>query len=380
MHTPDLISRFRSKFGYAPTFIARAPGRVNLIGEHTDYNAGFVLPMAIDRDVVFVGAARTDHVVRVDSANFDQLVAFSLDSITHAEKFLWNNYVRGVADVLQKAGHTLGGFDAVMYGTVPIASGLSSSAATEMAAMKAFDAVNATQLTGVQQAQLAQKAEIEFMGVNCGIMDQFISSLGKRGQALFIDCRALTHELVPMPSGVSVLVADTQAPRTLASSAYNERVRECAEAAKILGVNSLRDASVSQFENQKDKMPALIAKRAAHVIYENQRVLDAVAALRANAVAGFGALMNASHDSLRDLYAVSSKELDAVVDIARGMPGVLGARMTGAGFGGCAIALVRDENVDALKEAVERQYPIKTKRTPKVYVCVPSDGASFAPL
>ena len=384
MNATDLAVRFQAQFGRAPTFVARAPGRVNLIGEHTDYNDGFVLPMAIDRDVIFVGAARPDPQVRIHSTNFNQTVEFALDAVAHSDTHPWSNYVRGIADVLQKAGHSLSGFDAMMYGDVPIASGLSSSAASEMASIKAFEAAAESQspltLDGVKEAQLAQRAEIDFVGVNCGIMDQFISSLGKQGQALFIDCRSLEYELVPMPAGITVLVVDTQAPRTLAGSAYNERVRECAEACKLLGVISLRDVSVSQFEDQRAKLPMLIANRAAHIVYENQRVLDAVAALRANDVAALGQLMLQSHNSLRDLYEVSSKELDAVVEIAQAMPGVLGARMTGAGFGGCAIALVKDENAAALKAAVEREYPIKTNRTPKVYACVPSNGASWGPL
>ena len=388
MNVSDLAVRFQTQFGRAPAFIARAPGRVNLIGEHTDYNDGFVLPMAIDRDVTLVGAPRDDNRVRVDSSNFNQVVEFDLGNLARDDAQPWSNYIRGVADVLQKAGHTLRGFDASMFGDVPIASGLSSSAATEMASVKAFEAAaaQATQqpdalgLDGVKEAQFAQRAEIDFVGVNCGIMDQFISSLGKQGQALFIDCRSLQYELVPMPAGITVLVVDTQAPRTLAGSAYNERVRECAEACRTLGVNSLRDVSVGQFEAQRARLPELIAKRAAHVVYENQRVLDAVAALRANDVAALGQLMYQSHESLRDLYEVSSAALDAVVDIAKAEPGVLGARMTGAGFGGCAIALVKQENAAALKATVEREYPLRTHRTPKVYASVPSDGANWQPL
>ena len=377
MNTSELITHFRTQFGTAPSFVARAPGRVNLIGEHTDYNGGFVLPMAIDRDVTFVGVPRTDRVVRVHSANFNQVSEFSLDKIERSHDHEWSNYVRGVADVLQKAGHTLHGFDAVMFGNVPIASGLSSSAATEMATIEAFNAVGALHIDGVREARFAQQAENQFVGVNCGIMDQFISSLGQQGQALFIDCRSLDYKLVPMPTGITVLVVDTQAPRTLAGSAYNERRAQCEEAARIFGVELLRDVSVSDFERRKGELTPLVAQRAAHIVYENQRVLDAVQALRNGAVATFGQLMNQSHDSLRDLYAVSSKELDAVVDIARAMPGVLGARMTGAGFGGCAIAFVETRHVATLQAAIEREYPIKTNRIPKVYACVPSDGAGW---
>ena len=382
MNQPQLIDRFQAKFGYAPTFIARAPGRVNLIGEHTDYNDGFVLPMAIDRAVTIIGAPRTDRNVRLDSANFDAINEFSLDqqpletSIIHP----WSNYVRGVADAMHKAGLTLTGFDGVLWGDIPISSGLSSSAATEMATTRAFAAAANQPVDGVQAAQLGQRAEIDFVGVNCGIMDQFISSLGKAGYALFIDCRSLAYDLVALPPGVTVLVVDTKAPRTLAGSAYNERVRECAAGAAALGLKSLRDVSVAEFERQRAKLPDLIARRCAHVVYENQRVLDAVQAARAGDAAVLGQLMNQSHDSLRDLYSVSSAELDAVVEIARAHPGVHGARMTGAGFGGCAIAMVETTHAAELHAVMARDYPARTGRTPSIYACVPSAGASWSPL
>ncbi len=385
MDITELIARFTHAFGRRPTFVARAPGRVNLIGEHTDYNDGFVLPMAIDRDVTIVGAPRDDGVVRLHSANFGDETHFALDHIARATDGAWSNYARGVADVLQRAGLALHGFDGVIHGEVPIGSGLSSSAAIEMATLMAFAAAGAVgpaplNLDGPQAARLAQRAENEFVGVNCGIMDQFISSLGKAGRALFIDCRSLAYEFVPMPTGVTVLVVDTSAPRSLAASAYNERRAQCEQAAHVLGVRALRDVSVETFERRRSELPDPIARRAAHVVHENQRVLEAVAALRANDVATFGRLMNHSHDSLRDLYGVSSKELDAVVEIARSVPGVYGARMTGAGFGGCAIALVDDAQVAELTQAVEREYPRRTGREPKIYVCTASEGAGWRSL
>ncbi|MCS6849083.1 MAG: galactokinase [Anaerolineae bacterium] len=385
MNVTELVAHFEQAFGRQPAFVARAPGRVNLIGEHTDYNDGFVLPMAIDRDVTIVGAPRDDRVVRLRSANFGDEAGFALERIEKAHDGAWSNYARGVAHVLQQAGFALRGFDGVIYGEVPIGSGLSSSAAIEMATLMAFTAAGADgsaplALAGAQAARLAQRAENEFVGVNCGIMDQFISSLGKAGHALFIDCRSLAYELTPMPRGVTVLVVDTSAPRSLAASAYNERRAQCEQAARTLGAPALRDVSVETFEQRRSELPDLIARRAAHVIYENQRVLDAVAALRANDVAMFGRLMNQSHDSLRDWYEVSSKELDAVVEIARGVPGVYGARMTGAGFGGCAIALVDDAQAGALAQAIACDYPRRTGREPKVYACVASDGASWSTL
>jgi galactokinase len=381
MDIADLISRFNRAFAQAPAFVARAPGRVNLIGEHTDYNGGFVLPMAIDRDVTIVGAPRDDRTVRLHSANFDDDVAFALDHIDKLTKNTWSNYSRGVADVLQKSGRDLNGFSGVLYGNVPIGSGLSSSAATEMSTVMAFAAATPSlNVDGVTAAKLSQKAENEFVGVNCGIMDQFISSLGQAGHALFIDCLSLDYELVPMPGGVTVLVVDTSAPRSLAASAYNERRAQCEFAAGVFGVKTLREMPVEAFERRQGELPDDVAKRVSHVIHENQRVLDAVAALRAGDVVRFGQLMNQSHDSLRNLYEVSSTELDAVVNIAREMRGVHGARMTGAGFGGCAIALVENDCADALAARMRDEYPRRTGREPKVYACVASDGASWQSL
>lgn len=385
MDITRLAAQYAALFGAAPSFLARAPGRVNLIGEHTDYNNGFVLPIAIDRDVALVGAPRNDMLVRVHSLDFDQRAEFSLDQIDHDAQHTWSNYIRGVADVLQKEGCALHGFDAVLQGDVPIASGLSSSAATEMATIMAFTAATHAaavplQLDGAQAALLAQRAENQFVGVNCGIMDQFISSLGKAQHALLIDCRSLEYQRVPMPAGATVLVVDTTAPRTLAGSAYNQRRAECEEGARLLGVASLRNIAPDAFDRRKGELPAAIAMRCEHVVHESRRTLDAVNALQRGDIAAFGALMAQSHVSLRDLYEVSSKELDAVVDICHSQPGVYGARMTGAGFGGCAIALVQDAHAAALAETVRAEYPRRTGRTPNVYACIASDGASWQPL
>jgi galactokinase len=288
-----------------------------------------------------------------------------------------------VASVLRQNGHLLHGFDAVMWGDVPIASGLSSSAATELATIMAFHAASPggeLPIDGVAAAKHAQTAEREFVGVNCGIMDQFISSLGKAGHALLIDCRSLAYELVSLPAGASVLIVNTSAPRTLAGSAYNERRAQCEEGAQQMGVGSLRDLSVAQFAGLKSRLSPLVAQRCEHVIHENQRTLDAAAAMRAGDLITLGKLMDASHDSLRDLYAVSSFELDTAVNLMRAVPGVYGARMTGAGFGGCAIGLVQNEAIAAARDAVLRDYERLTNRTPEVYTCVASAGASWAPM
>jgi galactokinase len=374
-----LILRFEQRFGHRPAFLSRAPGRVNLIGEHTDYNDGFVLPMAIDREVAVVGAPRDDRRIRLYALNFDDEACFALDQLQRGEPADWSDYPRGVAWALQEAGFDLVGFDGVLYGDVPIGSGLSSSAAIEMAVFMAFAACQPALagLDRVRAAKLAQRAENAFVGVNCGIMDQFVSALGQAGHALFIDCRSLGYAPVRMPVGTAVVIVDTAAPRSLAASAYNERRAQCEAAARMLGIPALRDLSPELFAQRRAALPALVAQRAEHVIYENQRVLDAVAALRAGDVATFGRLMNESHDSLRDLYEVSSAELDAVVEIARGVSGVYGARMTGAGFGGCAIALAEQTVIDALRDAVMREYPARTGRQPSIYICTASDGASW---
>lgn len=384
MNISQQIDAFKQHFGAAPTFVARAPGRVNLIGEHTDYNDGFVLPMAIDRDVTLVGTPRSDAQVRIHSLNFNQTAEFSLADIQKTGPE-WSHYGRGVALALQKAGYRLTGFDAVMYGNVPIASGLSSSAATELATIMAFSAsaeneklkIENRELSLVSAAKLAQQAENQFVGVNCGIMDQFISALGAAGHALMIDCRSLGYELVPMPPGVTVLVVDTTAPRTLAGSAYNQRRAECEAGAVLFNKASLRDVTMAEFKALQPQLPTVVMHRCAHVIMENQRVLDAVAAMKAGDLEQLGILMSQSHESLRDLYEVSSKELDAVVDIARAEVGVYGARMTGAGFGGCAIVLVANEHAAAVATKIADEYPRRTGRTPNIYPCVASAGAGF---
>ncbi|MCS6774154.1 MAG: galactokinase, partial [Thermoflexales bacterium] len=274
-------AQFERTFGAAPSFLAHAPGRVNLIGEHTDYNEGFVLPVAIDRSVRIYGRPRVGQHVRLYSLNFDQLAEFDLDDIRPSSHAPWSNYCRGVAWSLREAGHTLVGFDGVVYGDVPVGSGLSSSAAIEMATLAAFQAATpGLEIDPPMAARLAQRAENEFVGVKCGIMDQLIAALGRAGHALLIDCRSLEYQPVPLPSEVTLLVIDTAAPRSLAASAYNERRAQCEQAAQLLGVKALRDLSPAVFESHRSLLTELLAKRATHVVYENARVLEAVEAMR----------------------------------------------------------------------------------------------------
>ncbi len=374
-----LTQHFARAFDGKPDLIVRAPGRVNLIGEHTDYNDGFVLPMAIDYDIRIAARARPDRTVRLYSADLDSHDIFSLDDVRRVgDKPTWSDYVRGVADVLQHEGFSLRGMDAAISGNVPRAAGLSSSAAMELAAITAFRRLSALELDPVRAALLGQRAENEFVGMRCGIMDQFISSLGRADHALLIDCRSLGYELVPMPSGACVVVTDSAIRRGLVDSAYNERRAQCEEGARLMGVKALRDVTVEMFEARQARLPAVTARRCKHVVTEDQRTLDSVEALKRGDLAAFGKLMNASHASMRDGFEITTPDIDTLVEIQQNMPGCFGARMTGGGFGGCTVALVQDGAVQAVVEAIQAQYPARTGKTPQVYVCRATDGAGPA--
>ena len=374
-----LTQHFTRNFDGAPDLIVRAPGRVNLIGEHTDYNDGFVLPMAIDYDIRIAARARPDHTVRLYSADLDNHDTFSLDDVRRVgDKPTWADYVRGVADVLQREGFSLRGMDAAISGNVPRAAGLSSSAAMELAAITAFRRLSALDLDPVRAALLGQRAENEFVGMRCGIMDQFISSLGKADHALLIDCRSLGYELVPMPASARVVVTDSAIRRGLVDSAYNERRAQCEEGARLMGVKALRDVTVEMFEAHQARLPGVTARRCKHIVTEDQRTLDSVEALKRGDLAGFGKLMNASHASMRDWFEITTPDIDTLVEIQQNMPGCFGARMTGGGFGGCTVALVQDGAVPAVVEAIQTQYPARTGKTPQVYVCRATDGAGLA--
>lgn len=361
---------------------AKAPGRVNLIGEHTDYNDGFVMPMAIDREIVMVAQANGEQVVRIYSADFDASVEFPLDDIQKDAAQTWSNYPRGVLKLLQDYGYAVTGMNVAMSGDVPLGAGLSSSAALEVVTCYTAKWVSGFDIDGVEAAKLCQKAENTFVGVNCGIMDQFISALGQRDHCLFLDCRSLEYDLVPLPSRdeYKVVICNTAVKRGLVDSKYNERRSQCEEGVRILQqflpeITALRDVTVEQFEQYKKYLPDVVAARCQHVIYENQRVLDSVQALRAGDFTAFGQYMNESHDSLRDLYEVSCSELDLMVDLARSVPGVVGARMTGAGFGGCTVNLVKADAVDAFLAKVPTEYKAKTGLEPEVYITTGENGA-----
>jgi galactokinase len=412
----DIRQKFEEIFGYQPATVVRAPGRVNLIGAHTDYNDGYVLPVAIDRSILMAAAPRPDRQVVLHALDFDQRTEFSLDDIRHDDQHPWSNYQRGVAFFLQERGFELTGIDAIITGDIPVGSGLSSSAAVEVAAAYAWQVLSGFPLSRVELALVCQKAENEFVGMKCGIMDQFISALGQRDHALLIDCRTLEYELVklrwrssrtcsapaeretsfatpeenlhsiklgadegsPRPSA-TIVVCDTMKRRGLVDSEYNARRQECEEGVRLLqkhlpGIKALRDVSTAQFERYRGDLPEVVRRRCRHIVYENERVLQSVKALKGGDLATFGRLMNESHLSLRDDYQVSCWELNVMVEAAWQVEGVYGSRLTGAGFGGCTVSLVAREAVERFRAHVAAEYQAATGIEPQIYVCAVEDG------
>ena len=376
-----VVDEFTRLHGAPPAIVARAPGRVNLIGDHTDYNDGFVLPMAIDRAVWIALTPRRDRTVRVRSLDFGQSAELRLDEpmTPPATANGWAEYMRGVAWALADAGYATGGWDGVAAGDVPLGAGLSSSAALELATARAFASTGGFTWEPATMARLAQRAENRWVGVNCGIMDQLISAAGEAGHALLIDCRTLATRAVPVPANVAVVVLDTATRRGLVDSAYNERRAQCEQAARVFGVKALRDVDEATFARRAGELDELTRRRARHVITENARTVAAAEALGRGDARTVGRLMDESHASLRDDFAVSSPALDTMVAVARAQDGCHGARMTGAGFGGCAVALVDAGAAQAFAENVARRYEADAGQMPNVYVCAASQGASASP-
>ncbi len=368
-----VLETFQKRYDAEPTLLVRAPGRVNLIGEHTDYNGGFVLPLAIDRAVWLALRPREDSRVEVHSLEFGKTRSFNLGGFGKGEG--WLEYLKGTAWALGEAGYELKGWQGVSGSDVPRGSGLSSSAALELAAARAFAAVSDLTWDAAEMAKLAQKAENEWVGVSCGVMDQLASAAGREGHAILIDCRSLETQAVPLPEGAAVVVLNTGEQRGLVASAYNERRQQCEAAARAFGVEALRDVSVEQFGAEADKLDEVTRKRARHVIYENARTLQAAEVMRRVDAKRLGELMNESHRSLRDDFEVSSDTLNAIVECAWNA-GCYGARMTGAGFGGCAVALVAQDSVDAFVQEVAPCYEEKTGREAEIYVCQATEGAA----
>ncbi|MBS0849081.1 galactokinase [Citrobacter sp. JGM124] len=369
---------FKEKFGYAASHTIQSPGRVNLIGEHTDYNDGFVLPCAIDYQTVISCAKRDDGIVRVIAADYDnQEDSFSLNApITPHETQQWSNYVRGVVKHLQLRDNSFGGADLVISGNVPQGAGLSSSASLEVAVGKTFQQLYHLPLDGAQLALNGQEAENQFVGCNCGIMDQLISALGKQGHALLLDCRDLTTRAVPVPEHSAVVIINSNFKRTLVGSEYNTRREQCETGAKFFGKKALRDVALDDFNLAADALDPIVAKRVRHVLTENIRTLEAADALAKGDLVRMGQLMAESHASMRDDFDITVPQIDTLVDIVKAVIGEQGGvRMTGGGFGGCVVALVPQELVPAIKQAVAEQYQAKTGIKETFYVCHASAGA-----
>ena len=359
-----------------------APGRVNLIGEHTDYNEGFVLPMAIDKKIIMLGQLRNDRLVQVFDLGYKAEIKFSLDHLSPSKKDTWANYLMGVADEIQKAGYALSGANLIFSSNIPQRAGLSSSAALEVVTALTMAQLNLLEIKPVEMAHLCRRAENNFVGVACGIMDQYISCLGQKNYALFIDCRSNDYDLVPLKNhNYQILICNSKVQRGLVDSEYNKRKEECKIAVEFFKhklnreIGALRDISIDEYKKYKDQLPEVIARRARHVISENRRVQTGVEALGRGDYSAFGQLMIESHKSLKDDYEVSCAELDLLVDLALKQEGVLGARMTGAGFGGCTVNLIEKNYIGAFKESIKNKYKKITGFNPDIYVTPPVEGA-----
>jgi galactokinase len=378
-----LRARFEEMFGARPR-IFRAPGRVNVIGEHTDYNDGFVMPAAIEFYTWVAVAKREDRVLEVYSDHYDERIRLSLDELAGRPRKHWSDFIRGVAAVLQNAGYKLAGVNLVIHGEVPLGAGLSSSASLEVATALALAALSGAHVPRLELAKLCQKAEHEYVGTLCGIMDQFVAVFGAAGHALMLDCRSLEYQLLAIPQDVRFVVCNSMVRHELASGEYNLRRADCEEGVRLLqshlpGIGALRDVRVADLEAWKEVLPARVYRRCRHIVTENHRVLEAAKALQSNDGSRFGELMYQSHASLRDDFQVSCKELDLLVDIASSIPGVYGARMTGGGFGGCTVNLVRADASTSFQEHLAQAYRDATDIIPGIYVCEPAQGAQAWP-
>ena len=391
----DALRReFVERFGSAPQCF-RAPGRVNLIGEHTDYNSGFVMPVAIQFETTVAIAPRSDQTLRVRSTNFAETREIALTHIdmrtpSGVSPVPWIDYVLGVVCVFRQQGVATPGADLLICGNVPLGAGLSSSAALEVSVALALCALAGRRLEKLSLTKLCQRAENEYVGTQCGIMDPFASVFGRSGHALKLDCRSLEHEFVPLYSGATaavaqIVVCNTMVRHQLAGGEYNRRREECEQGARSLarlvpGVQTLRDVSPEMLRQHEHALDPLIYRRCRHVVTENERVTAAAAALKATDLTAFGVLMRDSHRSLKEDFEISCDELDLMVQIAESIEGVYGARMTGGGFGGCTVNLVRTEAVPRFSTEVVERYQLGTGLTPQIYVCAAADGAGAVDL
>ena len=382
-HLTDLRQSFSRQFPAhkTPPRIFRAPGRTNLIGEHTDYNDGFVLPSAIDRATYLAIAPRHDRALNIHSEHFNETIQFNLDEKNAAPQKHWSDYVRGITVLLQNSGVLVQGADVLIRSDIPLGAGLSSSASLEVATAFALLAQANRELPKLEIAKLCRRAENEFVGAHVGIMDQFVSCFGQSNHAIFLDCRSLTHEAVPLPMNIRLIMCNTMVKHEIASGAYNERRKNCEDAVAILkkvipNIRALRDVTPALLQQHSNLLPDLLFRRAHHVVTENARVLSARAALINNDLESLGALMQKSHASLRDDYEVSCSELDVMVNLANSFPGCIGSRMTGGGFGGCTINLVLTDQVEEFAVHIREGYQGATGIAPEIYSCAASDGAS----
>ncbi len=379
METRYLRSCFPKMFGTRPRLF-RAPGRVNLIGEHTDYNDGFVMPAAVGFSTYVAIAVRPDRKLVIHSQEVPGNFEFDLDHLPETRIGAWCDYVVGVASALRQRNNNLVGANLLVHSKVPIGAGLSSSAALEVSSALALLGLVGANLPLPEVAKLCRAAENNFVGAKVGIMDQFVSCMGKAGHAVLLDCRSLEFKFVPIPAGLQLVVCNTMVKHDLATGAYNTRRQECEEGVRAFAkwdpaIRALRDVSIDLLDQHANHLPATIWKRCSHVVRENQRTLDAAQALTEGDLVKVGKLMRESHNSLRDFYEVSCRELDIMVDAAEGLPGFCGGRMTGGGFGGCTVNLVRQENAEDFAKQIAERYREATGIHPQVYLCSAEDGA-----
>jgi galactokinase len=379
--TTELIAAFHSRYLSSPRLF-RAPGRVNLIGEHTDYNEGFVLPMAIDRGATVAIAPRPDRKLRIWSLNLQDAAELDLDRFGPGHRGTWIDYAEGVAAAIMSRGAVLTGADIALKSDISIGGGLASSAALEIALGSALLSVSGSRLDGLSLALAGQEAEHKYAGINCGIMDQFVSIHALEGRAILLDCRSLKAKQIPLLlKDYGIVICDSRVHHALASSEYNRRRQECETGVRLLaaaipGIRALRDVSLAEFEAGSTALPENVLRRCRHVVSENARTLKAADALSHGDLKEMGELMSASHRSLKEDYEVSCRELDLLVESAKSQPGVLGSRMTGGGFGGCTVSLVERRTIDSFREAVSSKYQANTGISPEIFAVEASGGAS----
>ncbi|MEM7798842.1 MAG: galactokinase [Chloroflexota bacterium] len=377
-----IAAEFKKRFNTLPQIWSRAPGRVDLMGSHTDYNLGYVMTMTVDRDTWIAARPRANRTVRLQSLNLEGATEFSLDHIVFDSETAWSNYVRGVAKILEDRGHNLTGFDGLIHSTVPFGSGLSSSAALEMAAVTLFAAVSGLLLDPVEMALIGQEAENKFVGVNTGILDQYSSAMGKAGSTILLDCRHLESQTVSMSDQFRVVICDSRAQRNLIGSEYDERRAQCEEAVQILqqhdhAITALRDVSIDFFQAYKADLPPIVAKRAQFIIEENKRVCDLAIPLATGQKSKLNRLFADSFVGACTLFEIAAPPMLHMMESMQLAPGFIAGRQAGGGFGGCMTALVEPEMVAEFKACVEKRYINQTKTQPSIFATVASAGAGI---